>query len=349
MKIRNLILIAYFLILNSVTIGCDEKEILKNPPATQNFAGKIYLTLLGQSDELKFIRSNNGTVEINEAPQLPQWDNQRGYGYDISRDGSLFVYLVDDEEPFSSDNKLLVVNQNNLEVESTFYIDRNYSWNGVPKISPDKNKIAISAGYDSDEYGGLSIYDRNGIELVFYESTDEINPYGLDWLPDGRLIFADGKTIYVTNTSLTQASVLIRANESIKSLSVRPDGQKIVYDAGGRLYTCNTDASNVMELIKFTGTYISGTYPVWSPDGNYIAFAVVSLVFGQTTDYTYSLAIVKDNGQTYNLKAEVKTTDAYLGYNGRDVFSGDGIIFPLIKNLFGNLDYIWMADLPIWR
>jgi DNA-binding SARP family transcriptional activator len=116
-------------------------------------------------------------------------------------------------------------------------------------------------------------------------SRETPSPLPLAEPPDGKSLHpCEGVTppqICVHKVQTDQVAQVTHALEfeTIGRLSWSPDGDQIVFNAGShpvvtphsnhRLYIINADGSNMRQL---TGDDTSDTEPVWSPDGQWIAF-----------------------------------------------------------------------------
>src|SRR5207237_5979088 len=67
--------------------------------------------------------------------------------------------------------------------------------------------------------------------------------------------------------------------------AISPDGSKLAFILGEHVWTMNTDGSNAVQLTTSSG---KETWPVWSPDGKWIA------VFNNAVD----IVIIPSGGGT---------------------------------------------------
>jgi DNA-binding SARP family transcriptional activator len=116
-------------------------------------------------------------------------------------------------------------------------------------------------------------------------SPETPSPPSLAEPPDGKILhMCEGVTppqicVYETQTNQDTQVTHALEFETIGRLSWSPDGEQIVFNAGShpvatphsdhRLYIINADGSDMRQL---TGDDASDTEPVWSPDGQWIAF-----------------------------------------------------------------------------
>ncbi|MCF6211515.1 MAG: hypothetical protein L3K24_12795 [Gammaproteobacteria bacterium] len=158
-------------------------------------------------------------------------------------------------------------------------------------LSDDGQYIAILDNNASDQYR-VRIYDLSGNEIdeSFYSDRldDEfVKVDGLEWLPDGRLIFAYGPTIMLSidllSTSARPLKVFLPSQGKPIHLRVSPDGTKIAYvlKIGGPISWDSTlwvmdvkNGSNAYQLVKVLDDILQPRMqsPAWSQDGKWITF-----------------------------------------------------------------------------
>jgi Tol biopolymer transport system component len=140
----------------------------------------------------------------------------------------------------------------------------------VPAWSPDGTRIAYSG----------SISDRPGIYVINADGSGETRltdgyDFGAAWSPDGsriafvRTVIGQGDAIHVMNadgSGLAQVGGVI--GDSQHALSWSPDGTKIAFGLGGKVYVVNGNGTGLAQLTF--GPYTSA--PFWSPDGSRIAY-----------------------------------------------------------------------------
>jgi Tol biopolymer transport system component len=152
----------------------------------------------------------------------------------------------------------------------------------VAKISPDKSKIAIEIDNGNERdvdyvtHYLVAVFDRKTGEMLFH--YDGYN--SPEWLPDGRLLMVpnianDKQGIFIATKDFKELTRIDggEIQQNLFFLSVNPSGDKLVFTMSGALWMMNIESnhtlSNLQELFS-DSTYIQT--PIWSPDGNYIAF-----------------------------------------------------------------------------
>ena len=154
-----------------------------------------------------------------------------------------------------------------------------------PVWSPDKNKIAftVSEGQSEDIY----IVNPDGGKLINLTDNGARNsPFA--WSPDGtQIVFSTnlgGMTsdIFIMNSNGTHQQDLYGSSEGyIDAISWSPNGQQILFTEAmtvdnkviSEIYIMNKDGSNLINLLDNAANNVN---PIWSPDGENIAFISIS-------------------------------------------------------------------------
>jgi hypothetical protein len=173
-------------------------------------------------------------------------------------------------------------------------------WSDV-KPSPDGRHVLAYWKQDyHQEDPVLAVFDRDGnviqqgapvdYEVMFYWSA-------FDWLPDGRYVFLAGPTLVTATVGdLHPEFHDITPPPGIGTngaeLSVSPDGTRIVAKLGmnfpdlsgdplgrGVLFVTDPTMNTFRQLTTLTSRAtgdgaIGHSNPIWSPDGNYVAFSI---------------------------------------------------------------------------
>ena len=190
--------------------------------------------------------------------------------YSFSSDGSL-AYMTELDAVASVRNNLVWVDRDGTETAITEK-PRDYA---SPSISSNGNRVVYVYG------GDLWVYNiETGVQqqLTFDPGTDR-NPV---WHPDGeRLAFGSGRSgsgrdIYYKIVDSTEEPEILLSRDGVQvPVSWSPDGSVIAFydifgEAGGRdIYTLSLLDARVAPFVA-TGANERG--PMFSPDGNWIAY-----------------------------------------------------------------------------
>lgn len=155
--------------------------------------------------------------------------------------------------------------------------------------SPDGTRLACETWDETRPNRPSGVFtvdstDGQGLERL------TSNPFGSgdltgDFSPDGSryafVRFNDQRrngnvAVFVVNADGTGVNRLTPwTMNACCSVSWSPDGQRILFDAGGDLYTMETDGSDVSAITMSTGPGFAFPFdPSWSPDGTRFVFSM---------------------------------------------------------------------------
>jgi hypothetical protein len=188
-------------------------------------------------------------------------------------------------------------------------------WYGVP--SPDGSKIALAGKYMLHSslldpnyrapFPIISIIDaKTGNEITWIE-CDNNNSWTADWLPNGGLILPKkGGGISLTDASFNIISAIY--TKSVNEARSSPNGKKVAFAEGGKIFTMNIDGTNIQELTnkKITISATNLMDMCWSPDNESIAFVKKNLPLSDYFIYFASL-----DGEQFSYFNDIKG-DYYL-------------------------------------
>lgn len=152
-------------------------------------------------------------------------------------------------------------------------------WKDDAGAYPDERRITVF-----DRRSG-AIVKRHAAATAYYA------PYALDWLPDGRYVYLDGKRLMVSAPGAPAAQIaavltgLPGPAGGASGLAASPDGRRIVFawhESGGDqyLWTARLDGSGLRRLTRAPAGQERSPIdfrhggPVWSPDGVWVAAVV---------------------------------------------------------------------------
>ncbi|MDP2647948.1 MAG: hypothetical protein Q8P35_01765 [Candidatus Yanofskybacteria bacterium] len=214
-------------------------------------------------------------------------------------------------------------------------------------LSPDRTKLATVVG--GDIWGGnhqLWLVDLNAdIKTRIASELSDAGIGGVDWSPDGRLLYFSGKKIdstsdiYIYNldtATLTQLTFTADLHEA--DVSISEDGTLLTFagipksvDAKSNIWISNVDGSQPRLVYSspkygaFLGSGIPlGAYdPEWSPDNQKVIFQVLR----------------NDNGTNFGFgSADILITD--INTKKTETFVSDGAIHAVPD--WNHRGIIWM-------
>lgn len=155
--------------------------------------------------------------------------------------------------------------------------------------SPDGSRLACETWDETqpDRPSGVFTVDSTDGQDPQRLTT---NPFGSadltgDFSPDGSryafVRFNDQRrngtaAVFVVNADGTGVTRLTHwTMDACCAVSWSPDGERLLFDAGGSLYTMNADGSDVSQVAMHTGAGLAYAFtPSWSPDGTRFVFAM---------------------------------------------------------------------------
>ncbi len=264
----------------------------------------------------------------------------------ISPDGKRMVYVSESDEAniFSYDLKTSQESQYTSNTKMQLF----------PSVSPDNEKIV----FQDTDYGAKVFASPLKIKILGKENEPNlINPNGgwAKWSPKGdaiaflRLSGTDVNLwlIDVSNQKERQLSshgiLMGSISNSPYNLMFTPfnwstDGRKIVFGSiEGELFniwTINEDGSDLQMITNNQNTDLRYSSPIWSPDGNMIAFTYRTKT--EPKKYQNGVSIIR-NGQLANLfQNDFKVQILGWSKNGTEIFV-----------TINNLDEISLISIPI--
>lgn len=123
--------------------------------------------------------------------------------------------------------------------------------------------------------GVFSLERATQIESGFGDTDSEY--FGLDWTPDGRLVYASQASgnvdVWITTADGKQQKQLTRDPATDRTPVVTPDGRYIVFASeragGGHIWRMNADGGGLKQLTRGKGD----SYPNLSPDGRWVVYS----------------------------------------------------------------------------
>jgi hypothetical protein len=243
--------------------------------------------------------------------QLPdkQWMDTGEYsGYSVyfnphpNHDGSEFLLFVDgcyrEFEGITNDFDCLSI----INSTGNLITSRNVLSDGILDARQSKNGNYVAMVYADESLVGplayLVIYDRNFIEVISESamrrtgigSDSRFLEAGLDWSPNGQIVYAYAKSIFITSPYTAEGVPLLTLPDSDAPNSnkypipaapkVSPDGTKVAfryvtetnqYQAFATIWVMNIDGTDLHQLsYDPDALYQMFNSIAWSPDGKFI-------------------------------------------------------------------------------
>ncbi len=315
--------------------GADGSSEIKLPFSAGNFDWSpdsqkiVYQKKMSAEDADIFVYSLE-TGESKNVTNNPAFDADPNFSPDNTkivfaslRDGNAEIYLINSD---GSDVRRLT---------------NHPAWDSHPVFSPDGTTIAFPSNRDnesSDVY--LMNADGSNIRALTDWQTDEYVGPGC-WSPDGtRLAFISNRDgsddIFLISAEIYRPRLVLADEKSnLQFPFASPDGKQIVFQAENksgelRIFDVETRANRV--LLKTENADIA---PVFSPDGNWIAFQ-------NRVESNTEICLIKSDGSDFqNL-----TNNAARDVN--PAFSPDGTKIVFASNRDGNYGiynlYLMNAD-----
>lgn len=151
-----------------------------------------------------------------------------------------------------------------------------FKYSHTPICSPDGERILFYVEDESGSFFDIFVMNFDGSELI--NLTDEFRGgSNASWTPDGKQILFDSRfgtanDIFVINRDGTGLQNLTNSDFNDLTPSISPDGQRIAFvrnvesEPHYKIFVMDRDGSNVIQIAE------KGSYPIWSPDGNHIAY-----------------------------------------------------------------------------
>ncbi|MCG8037639.1 MAG: hypothetical protein JAZ19_11440 [Candidatus Thiodiazotropha taylori] len=273
--------------------GGDETDPDTNG-TNNNLSGRIFIGNDGYGSYILDLR----TGHYSKIPGV-KWEDNDEYHHSAEYSafpaygGQEFVETVEECEYLGSFtyNDCIVIHDSSGSVVNSFKVP-NQTY-GPAKLSRDRMFVAVPI---RDPISGLNprrltIYTRDGVYVNSTTSSHDVTPEGFDWLPDNRLVYAAGRELYVTTNDFSGSQLFGTFTEEQGEpdhLAVSPDGLRLALtlktfvtfvSIHGTVWVLDLDATKFIRLAITPGDDDPNTttddpvinFPMWSPDGQWIA------------------------------------------------------------------------------
>jgi len=197
-----------------------------------------------------------------------------------SMDGKALVYVDESPDIFVFIDRVTIRDGNGRMVGAFDLSDGEVS--GPVKMSPDRQTIALRwrNKSNSESNSTLTLFSRDGSDNVWQWRRPFPEAASFDWMPDGRLLYSQGKSIYISDTSLSHSTLVVQSLPSNPwQMDVSHDGQQVAFtlprpvdsvDIMRDVWTMKLDGSDLRQLTATSAIFWSTSIPTWSPDGKWI-------------------------------------------------------------------------------
>ncbi|MCG7869668.1 MAG: hypothetical protein JAY74_25265 [Candidatus Thiodiazotropha taylori] len=276
--------------------------------------------------------------------------------------GQEFVETIEECEYLGSlkYNDCIVIHDSSGEIVSSFKVP-NQSY-GPAKLSRDRMFVAVPIRDPTSALNPLrlSIYTRDGVYVDTTSSSHDVTSKGFDWLPDNRLIYAADRGLYVTTSASAESQLFgtFTEEEGLPDhLAVSPNGLRLALtlktfvnlnSTHGTVWVLDLDATKFIRLAITPDEDDPNTttddpvinFPMWSPDGKWIAVIEGAIGGGTSTLYV----VPSDSENTLlTLDGPTDAVPVYSYYSElTDTRRGSGELTTRFTSLIEKGGYAWI-------
>jgi len=187
------------------------------------------------------------------------WQHQDGTLYYVSNCGSQSSYIatLDAAGGMSSATPCsdTIVRADQFSTDFTYVM-----------ASPDQRRIAVEGRWVDRSFNtrfDTLIYEDGNI-IARYEGH-----YAASWLDNDTLILPSGNGLFTATIGGIPVPINTSITGAVNNPDVSPDGSQIVFEWNGDIWVLDSDGSDLRQVADDSTNL---RYPVWSPNGEFIAF-----------------------------------------------------------------------------
>ncbi|MCG8017796.1 MAG: hypothetical protein JAY97_16410 [Candidatus Thiodiazotropha sp. 'RUGA'] len=288
---------------DDVSVGDNDDDVTDGQNINSGLTGRLYTS---EEYEGYVIDLSNGNVSQMPEKRWPDTGNYNNLGifYDSqpNHNGSELLLHVNNCYQEYNGNHGDFDCMGIFDAAGNLITNRGVISDGIREVRLSRNGNYVAAVYADESLIGplahLVIYDRNYTEIISesimrrVSRGDDSRNFArtLDWSPNGEIVYAYAKTIFITSPYSADGSALLTLPDSDAPISnrfplpatpkVSPDGTKVafryvseanLYQATATIWVMNIDGTDLHQLANAPeALYQMFNNLTWSPDGEYI-------------------------------------------------------------------------------
>ncbi|MGB7343209.1 MAG: hypothetical protein WBD20_03290 [Pirellulaceae bacterium] len=154
---------------------------------------------------------------------------------------------------------------------------------GPARLSPDGQRVAMTGTFSGDAGSfHVQLFSIDG-EWLGTSTEQRVRDVSVDWLPDNRLIYASGQSVYIAPPDSAAGEAWLTFDEAEgepSHLAVSPDGKQLAFtlvsdtslvSTFGDIWVADLE-SGALRRLAYAPDVARLNHPIWSPDGKWIGF-----------------------------------------------------------------------------
>jgi Tol biopolymer transport system component len=183
-----------------------------------------------------------------------------------------------------------------------------------PRLSPDGRSLAVIATDPANGRRGIFRVDaRSGEATRLIESSSDVFPFMLSWMPDGRSLVYRNTATSTSTASFVQLDLAARAERTvleapIVSMSLSSDGSRLAYvtDKPSWQLMVVPTAGGDPRPVALTGVPTPFMVMTWTPDDRHLLVQAASADSSPGAESTDLWLVPRDGGQPRRLALKLR-------------------------------------------